>query len=47
MITKQASSGHGITLDGLGSWRFGNDFARDTLIFGVDNSSSSIMNIKN
>ena len=30
-----------ITFDRLGSWSFGNDFARKALIFGVDNSSSS------
>ena len=27
--------------DGKGSWSFGNDFARNVVIFGVDNSSSS------
>ena len=31
----------GIASDGEGSWSFGNDFARNALIFGVDNSSSS------
>ena len=25
----------------MGSWSFGNDFARNVAIFGVDNSSSS------
>ena len=27
--------------DGEGSWSFGNDFARNIKIFGVDNNSSS------
>ena len=31
----------GIAFDGEGSWRFGIDFARNAVIFGVDNSSSS------
>ena len=31
----------GLTFDGKGEWSFGNDFARNVLIFGVDNSSSS------
>ena len=34
-------SGYGIAFNGAGSWSFGNDFARNVLIFGVDNSSSS------
>ena len=34
-------SGYGITFDNAGSWNFGNDFARNVIIFGVDNSSSS------
>ena len=34
-------SDYGITFDGLGSWRFGNDFAGNVIIFGVDNNSSS------
>ena len=34
-------SGYGIAFDSAGSWNFGNDFARNFLIFGVDNSSSS------
>ena len=34
-------NGQGIALDGDGSWSFGNDFARNVVIFGVDNSSSS------
>ena len=31
----------GIAFDGEGSWSFGNDFARNVIIFGVDNNSSS------
>ena len=34
-------SGYGITFDSAGSWNFGNDFARNVVIFDVDNSSSS------
>ena len=34
-------SGYGITFDSAGSWNFGNDFARNVIIFIVDNSSSS------
>ena len=30
--------------DGAGQWNFGNDFARNVAIFGVDNSSSSQTN---
>ena len=30
-----------IVFDGGGSWSFGNDFVRNVIIFGVDNSSSS------
>ena len=37
---KQVYSGHGISFDGAGSWSFDNDFAKNVLIFGVDNSSS-------
>ena len=28
-------------MDSAGSWSFDNDFARNIIIFGVDNSSSS------
>ena len=38
---KYVYSGCGITFDSAGSWSFGNDFARNVIIFGVDNSSSS------
>ena len=34
-------SGFGIKFDGVGSWSFDNDTARNAIIFGVDNSSSS------
>ena len=34
-------SGFGITFDSGGSWSFDNDFAKNVIIFGVDNSSSS------
>ena len=34
-------SGYGITFDSGDSFSFGNDFARNVIIFGVDNSSSS------
>ena len=34
-------SGYKITFDELGSWSFGNDFARNVITFGVNNSSSS------
>ena len=30
-----------IAFDGEGSWSFSNDFTRNVVIFGVDNSSSS------
>ena len=32
---------YGITFDSAGSWSFDNDVARNVIIFGVDNSSSS------
>ena len=38
---KYVYSGFGITFDSAGSWSFGNDSARNVMIFGVDNSSSS------
>ena len=34
-------SGYGITFDSTSSWYFDNDFARNGIIFGVDNSPSS------
>ena len=38
---KYVYSGYGITFDSGGLWSFGNDFAGNVIIFGVDNSSSS------
>ena len=38
---KYLYSGYGITFDSGDSWSFDNDFARNVIIFGVDNSSSS------
>ena len=37
-------NGWGIAFDGKGSWSFGNDFSRNSVIFGVDNSSPSHTN---
>ena len=34
-------SGYGKTFDSAGSFSFDNDFARNVIIFGVDNSYSS------
>ena len=34
-------SGYGIAFDGKCSWSFGNGFAKNVVVFGVDNSSSS------
>ena len=38
---KYVYSGYRIEFDGKGSWSFSDDFARNVIIFGVDNSSSS------
>ena len=38
---KWVCSGYGIAFDGAGSWSFGNDDARNVVIFGADNSLSS------
>ena len=38
---KYVFSGYRITFDSAGSWSFDNDFARNVIIFGVDNSSLS------
>ena len=38
---KHVYCGCGITFDSAGSWNFDNDFARNVIMFGVDNSSSS------
>ena len=34
-------SGYQLAFDSKGEWRFGNDYARNFIILGVDNSSSS------
>ena len=34
-------NGRGIAFDGKDSWSFGNNFARNVIVFGVDNSLSS------
>ena len=38
---KYVYSGYGITFDSGGSWSSGNDFVRNVIIFGVDDSSST------
>ena len=38
---KYVYNAYGITFDSTGSWSFDNDFARNIMIFGVVNSSSS------
>ena len=38
---KYGFSSNAIGFDELGSWNFGNNFARNVIIFSVDNSSSS------
>ena len=42
-------NGYGIAFDGNGTWSFGNGYARNVVIFGVDNNSSSFHtdNLKN
>ena len=41
-------SGYGTTFDGVGSWSFDNDFARNVIIFDVDNTSTCLTgNCKN
>ena len=37
---KYVYSGYRIIFDSEGEWSFGNDYARNVIIFGVDNSSS-------
>ena len=39
--SKYVYSGYGVAFYGVGSWSFGNDFARNVVIFGFENSSSS------
>ena len=38
---KYVYSGYGIAFDSAGFWSFDNDTARNVIIFGVDNNSSS------
>ena len=38
---KYVYSGYRITFDSAGSWSFDNDLARDVIVFGTDNSSTS------
>ena len=40
-LRKVLQSGYGIAFDGKGSWSFGYDFARNVIVLGVHNSSSS------
>ena len=45
---KWVYSGYGIAFDRKGEWSFGNDYATNAIIFGVDNNSSSHAdNLKN
>ena len=40
--------GYGVAFEGKDSWSFNDDFARNVIIFGVDNGSSSHTdNLKN
>ena len=39
--SKWSCSGYGIAFDGKSYWNFGNDSARNVVIFGVENSSLS------
>ena len=48
MIKKYVYSGYRTAFDGKGEWSFDNDYARNVIIFGVDNSSPSHAdNLKN
>ena len=38
---KLVYSGYGIAFDGAGEWSFNNDSARNVIIFGIFNNSSS------
>ena len=47
-VGKYLYSGYGIVFDGKGEWNFDNDYARNVIIFGIDNTSSSHAdNLKN
>ena len=37
-------SGYGTTFDGAGAWNFGNDLAKNVVIFRIGNSSPSHTN---
>ena len=39
--TKWVYIAYGIIFDGAGTWKFGNDYPKNDVIFGVDISSSS------
>ena len=39
--SKYAYSGYGMPFDWKGEWSFGNNFAKNIIILGVDNSSLS------
>ena len=41
MLNKYGYKGYWIAFDGVSLWDFGNDSARNAIIFAVDNSSSS------
>ena len=41
MLNKYGYKGYWIAFDGVSLWDFGNDTARNAIIFDVDNSSSS------
>ena len=42
--SKYIYSGNGIAFDGAGSWSFGDDFAKDVIVFDGDSSPSSYTN---
>ena len=42
--SKYVYSGNGIAFDGAGSWSFGDDFAKNVIVFDSDNSPSSHTN---
>ena len=42
--SKLSNNGQETAFDGKDIWSYGNDFARNVLIFGVDNTSSSRTN---
>ena len=42
--SKYVYSGNGIAFDEVGSWSFGDDFAKNVIVFDGDNSPSSHTN---